>query len=69
MIKTLGYSATKFIIKFYDTSPLVRTLSQMPNCLNARVFVPDKPFQPSLLFAGNARACPSENPLRYSTLW
>jgi hypothetical protein len=32
------------------------------------LFVPDKPFQPSLMFAGKARAYPSEAPFRCSTL-
>jgi len=32
------------------------------------VFVPDKPVQPSLLFAGKTGAYPSEEPLRCSTL-
>jgi hypothetical protein len=32
-------------------------------------FVPAKPFQPSLMFSGKARAYPSEAPFRCSTLW
>jgi hypothetical protein len=32
------------------------------------VFVPDKPLQPSLMFAGKAGAYLSEAPFRYSTL-
>jgi hypothetical protein len=36
--------------------------------LSARVFVPGKPFQPSLIFVGKAGASPSEAPFRYSTL-
>jgi hypothetical protein len=32
------------------------------------VFVPGKPYQPSLVFAGKARAYPSEAPFRYSIL-
>ncbi len=32
------------------------------------VFVPGKPLQPSLVFAGKAGAYPSEAPFRYSTL-
>jgi hypothetical protein len=31
-------------------------------------FVPGKPFQPSLMFAGKAGAYPSEVPFNYSTL-
>ncbi len=34
----------------------------------SRVFVPGKPFQPSLMFADKARAYPSEAPFRCSTL-
>jgi hypothetical protein len=34
----------------------------------ARVFVPGKPFQPSLMFAGKAGAYPREDPFRFSTL-
>jgi hypothetical protein len=30
--------------------------------LKARAFVPGKPFQPSLMFVGKARAYPSEAP-------
>jgi hypothetical protein len=32
------------------------------------VFVPDKPFQPSLMFADKARAYLSDGPFRCSTL-
>ncbi len=32
------------------------------------VFVPGKPFKPSLMFAGKARAYPSEAPFRDSRL-
>jgi len=32
------------------------------------VFVPGKPFKPSLIFAGKAGAYPSEAPFRCSTL-
>jgi len=35
----------------------------------AKVFVPGKPFQPSLMFAGKAGAYPSEASFRCSTLW
>jgi hypothetical protein len=35
---------------------------------SASVFVPGKPFQPSLMFAGKAGAYPSETPFRCSTL-
>ncbi len=34
----------------------------------ARVFVPGKPLQPSLMFLGEAGAYPSEAPFRCSTL-
>ncbi len=36
--------------------------------LQARVFAPAKPFQPSLMFAGETGAYPSEAPFRCSTL-
>jgi len=36
--------------------------------LYAGVFVPDKPLQPCLMFAGKAGAYPSEAPFRYSLL-
>ncbi len=36
--------------------------------LYAKMLVPDKPFQPSLMFAGKAGAYPSEAPFRCSTL-
>ncbi len=37
-------------------------------CVCMYVFVPGKPFQPSLLFAGNSGAYPSEAPFRCSTI-
>ncbi len=33
--------------------------------VKARVLVPSKPFQPSLMFVGKVRAYPSEAPFRY----
>ncbi len=38
------------------------------NVLVKLVFVPGKPFQPSLMFASKAEANPSEAPFRFSTL-
>jgi hypothetical protein len=35
--------------------------------LEALAFVPDKPFQPNLMFAGKTGAYPSEGPFRCST--
>ncbi len=37
--------------------------------LYARAFVPGKPFRPSLMFLGKARACPKEAPCTCCTLW
>ncbi len=36
--------------------------------VQARVFVPGKPFQPSLIFESEAGKYPSEAPFRYITL-
>jgi hypothetical protein len=36
--------------------------------LKARMYVPSKPFQLSLMFEGKAGACPSEASFRCSTL-
>jgi hypothetical protein len=40
-------------------------LSQLIYFRNKLLFVPGKPFQPSLMFAGKSGAYPSEAPCRY----
>jgi hypothetical protein len=45
-----------------------RNLLNKLQCYSATVYDPGKPFQFSLMFAGKARAYPSEAPFRCSTL-
>ncbi len=52
---------------FYDTVIELFT-SVIYKYSSARVFAIDKPFQPSLIFWGKARACPCETPFRCSTI-
>ncbi len=65
-ISLLGYSAT-FSLNETQTY-LGLMLLNFFTALSDKLFVPGKPFQPSLMFAGKARSYPSEALFRCSTL-
>jgi hypothetical protein len=57
------------IIPFHPNPTFVATeANSLPYYTIVLVFIPDNPFKPSLMFAGEARSYLSEAPFRCSTL-
>ncbi len=68
--ENMSFSAVKNLIVKAPLAIVIKLFTAVSYnfSIYARAFITNKPFQPSLMFAGKAGAFPSEAPFKCSTL-